>query len=256
MEGEAREDRRLLRGVVALDIGRRVGLGVAERLRLGEDVAEVGSLGVHAVEDVVRRAVDDAHDALHAVAGERVAQRADDRDGAGGGGLVVHLRADLVGRIEDLGTVGRQQRLVGRDDVRAGVDRLQQVGPGRLDAAHELDDDVGADDEGFGIGREELARQVGLARRVDVADRDADELERGARAVGQLVPVLEQQRGDLRADGSGTQQRHPQSAVVDHSAPSVASRPASRASRSSMVSPRTITRAEPSRTATTGGRGT
>ena len=128
VEGEAREDRRLLRGVVALDIGGRVGLGVAEPLRVGEHVAELGALGVHAVEDVVRRAVDDAHDPLHAVARERVAQRADDRDGAGRGGLVVDLRADLVGGVEDLGTVRGEQRLVGRDDVGAGVDRLQQVG--------------------------------------------------------------------------------------------------------------------------------
>ena len=94
MEGEAGEDRRLLRGVVALDVGGRVGLGVAETLRVGEDVLELGALLVHAVEDVVRRAVDDAHDPLHAVAGERVAQRPDDRDGAGGGGLVSMAEMD------------------------------------------------------------------------------------------------------------------------------------------------------------------
>ena len=127
MEREAREDRGLLRGVVALDVGGRVGLGVAEALRVGEHVLELGALGVHAVEDVVGRAVDDAHDPLHAVAGERVAQRPDDRDRAGRGGLVVDLRADLVGGVEDLGAVGGQQRLVGGHDVGAGVDRLQQV---------------------------------------------------------------------------------------------------------------------------------
>ena len=138
-----------------------------------------------------------------------------------------------------------------------GVDRLQQVRARRLDAAHELDHDVGADDEGLGIRREELARQVGVARGVDVAHRDADELERGAGAVGELVAVLAQQRGDLGADGSGAEQCDAQAAVVGHAVPSeVGCTPASRASRSSTVSPRTMTRASPPRTATTGGRGT
>ena len=86
----------------------------------------------------------------------------------------------------------------------------------------------------------------------------ADQLDACTGAVGELVAVLTQQRGDLRSDGSGAQQRHPQSAVIGHSFPSVVATgmPASRARRSSMVSPRTITRAAPSPTAITGGRGT
>ena len=216
VEGEAREDRGLLRGVVALDIGGGVGLGVAEALRVGEHVGELGTLFVHAVEDVVGRAVDDAHDPLHAVAGERVAQRADDRDGACRGRLVVHLGAHLVGGVEELGTVGREQRLVRRHDVGARVDRLQQVLPRRLDASHELDHDVGADDERLGIRREELARQVDVAGRIDVADGDPDELESGSGAVGELVAVLAQQRCDLRAHGSGAEERDAQAAVVGH----------------------------------------
>ena len=51
----------------------------------------------------------------------------------------------------------------------------------------QLDDDVGADDERLGVGREELARQVDVARRVDVAHGDADELERRTGPVGELV---------------------------------------------------------------------
>ncbi len=74
VEREAREDRRLLRGVVALDIRRRIGFGVTQTLRVGEHVGEVGALGVHPVEDVVGGAVHDAHDAHHA--GRRRASRA------------------------------------------------------------------------------------------------------------------------------------------------------------------------------------
>ena len=152
----------------------------------------------------------------------------------------------------------REERLVGGHDVGAGIDRLQQVRARGLDAAHELDHDVGADDEGLGIRREELARQVDLALRVEVAHGDAGEFERRARAVGELVTVTQQERGDLGADGSGAEEGHPQAAIVGHALPfpEVDGAPASRASRSSIVSPRTMMRALPPRTATTGARGT
>ncbi len=58
----------------------------------------------------------------HPVAGEAVAQRPDDRDGAADRGLVVELGADLLGGREQLGAVGGEQRLVAGDDVGAGVD--------------------------------------------------------------------------------------------------------------------------------------
>jgi hypothetical protein len=62
-EGQGGEDGGLGRGIVAVDVGRRVALGQAERLRLAQDVVVVGALFLHAGEDVVGRAVDDAHDA-------------------------------------------------------------------------------------------------------------------------------------------------------------------------------------------------
>ena len=206
MEGEAGEDGGLLRGVVAVDVGARVRLGEAELLGRGEGVLEAVALGVHAVEDVVRGAVDDAEDALDAVAGEALAQRPDDRDRPADGGLVVELGADLLGGGEQLGAVRGEQRLVAGDDVGTGVQRLQDVGAGRLDAAHELDHDVGAEDEPLGVGREQLARQVDAALRVDVAHGDADEVEAGADAVRELLPVLEQRARDLCSDGSAAEQ--------------------------------------------------
>ena len=58
-------------------------------------------------------------------------------------------------------------------------------------------------------------------------------------------PCSQQQRGDLGADGAGAEERDSQAAVVGHAFPSseVGVTPASRASRSSIVSPRTMTRA-------------
>ena len=70
MESELREDRRLGRRVKATDIGRRVSFGVAETLRLCEHVGVVRTLLIHLAEDEVGRAVDDAEDLHHAIAGE------------------------------------------------------------------------------------------------------------------------------------------------------------------------------------------
>ncbi len=108
MEGETRQDRRLLRGVVPLDIRRRVGLRVAQLARASASASAKSSPSlVHAVQHVVRRAVHDAEDAPHLVAGEAVAQRADDRDRAADRGLVVELRAHLLREVEELGPMGR-----------------------------------------------------------------------------------------------------------------------------------------------------
>ena len=55
--------------------------------------------------------------ALNAVAGQAVAQRTNDRDGASHSGLVVQLCAHALGGVEELGAVGCQKRLVCGDDV-------------------------------------------------------------------------------------------------------------------------------------------
>ena len=97
VEGEAGEDGGLGRGVEPLDVGRRVGLGVAEGLGLLQRLGEPGAGGVHLVEDEVRGAVDDAEHAADPVAGQGLAQRTQDRDGAGDGGLVVEVAVVLLG---------------------------------------------------------------------------------------------------------------------------------------------------------------
>ena len=114
-ERECGEDGRLGRGVVALHVGRRVALGQTELLGLAQDVVIAGALLLHAGEDVVRRAVDDAHDADDLLPGQRLAQGPDDGDGAGHGRLVEEVDA---GRRSDLGQLGAgdgQERLVGGD---------------------------------------------------------------------------------------------------------------------------------------------
>ena len=132
-ERDAGDDRRLRSGVVALDVGGRVGLGVAERLGLGEGVG-VGRAGLgHAGEDVVGGAVDDAHHPGDALADQRLAQRADDRDAAGHRGLEEEVDAGRLGRLEQLGAGDGQQLLVAGDDGLAGLERREDQLPGGLD---------------------------------------------------------------------------------------------------------------------------
>ena len=91
VERERREDRGLGGCVEPLDVGGRVGLGVAERLRLLEGVGEAGAALGHPGEDEVGGAVDDAEHPADPVAGQRLAQRPQHRDRAGDRGLVVEV---------------------------------------------------------------------------------------------------------------------------------------------------------------------
>ena len=66
-EGKAGQDRQLVGGVVALDVEGRIGLGVAEALRILQAGLEGQALGLHAGQDVVAGAVEDAEDARRRV---------------------------------------------------------------------------------------------------------------------------------------------------------------------------------------------
>ena len=61
-EGEGGEDRELVGGIDAVDVEGRVGLRVAEPLRLGEHVGELAAALLHHGQDVVAGAVEDAGD--------------------------------------------------------------------------------------------------------------------------------------------------------------------------------------------------
>ncbi len=81
-ERQAGQDGGLCGGVVPLDVGRRVGLGQPESLRLGQRLV-VGLPAVgHATEDEIGRPVDDAHHPDDPLSGQGLTQRPDHRDGA------------------------------------------------------------------------------------------------------------------------------------------------------------------------------
>src|SRR5690606_7085198 len=201
VEGEGGEDGDLRGGVVAVDVRRRVGLRVAQGLRVGERLAEADAAGGHLVEDEVRRAVDDADDAAHVVPGEGLAHPAHDGDGAGDGGLEVEVDAALLGGLVELGAVGGEQGLVRGDDSRAGLDRLEDEAAGRLDAAHELDDEVRAADEAGRVGGEQPGVDDVGTGHGGVPDRDAHDLEPGPGPRGEVVGLLGQQPHHLGPDG-------------------------------------------------------
>ena len=86
-----------MRGVDAVDVEARIGLGIAELLRLGQHLGEFAPALAHRRQDVVRGAVEDAVNPRHAVAGEALAQCLDDRDAAGDRGLEGERDAGLLG---------------------------------------------------------------------------------------------------------------------------------------------------------------
>ena len=108
---------------MALDVERRIGLGVAQPLRLLQAFLERQLLALHAREHVIAGAVEDAVDARDGIAGEPLAQRLHDRDGAADRGLEIERDLVLLGERRQLDAVPRQQRLVGGDHRLAGLER-------------------------------------------------------------------------------------------------------------------------------------
>jgi hypothetical protein len=70
-------------GIVAVNVQRRDRrFGVTEPLRVGENVGEVRAFQLHARQDVIAGAVDDAVNVRDAVADKTFAQRLDDGNAA------------------------------------------------------------------------------------------------------------------------------------------------------------------------------
>ena len=183
------DDRGLRGGVVALDVGGRIALGVAQVLRLAEGVG-VGGAGLgHAGEDVVGRPVDDAHHPVDALACERLPQRPDHGYATPDRGLEQQIDAGVVGRREQLGADVGEQLLVGGDHRLAGLDGVERQLPGGLDPADDLHDhvDAGVGHHTGGVVGEHALRQRHRALLGDAAHGDARHLEGEAGAGGDVV---------------------------------------------------------------------
>jgi len=81
-ESQPRQQRELVGGVASADVQCRVGFGIAEPLRVLENVVEVPPGGFHLRQDVIAGAVQNAAHGDHAVGDQALAQRLDDGDAA------------------------------------------------------------------------------------------------------------------------------------------------------------------------------
>ncbi len=121
-EGEAGEDRQLVRGVDAVDVEAGIGLSEAQRLRLGEHFGKIASLRFHLGEDEIAGAVENAIDARDLVRGSPFAQPLDDGDAAGDRRLEFERDLGGFGRAGKFQSVMREHRLVGGDEALAAAE--------------------------------------------------------------------------------------------------------------------------------------
>jgi hypothetical protein len=210
VEGEAGQDRALGGRVEPLDVRGRVGLGVTQCLRLLERVGEAGPGGVHPVQDVVGGAIDDPQHLPYLVAGQRLAQRAQQRDRAAHGRLVIQVGAAVAGGLVQRGTVLGQQRLVGRDHRLAVLHGREQQRPRGLDPPDDLDHNVHAGPGGqlHGVAGEQGRGDVDAALPAGPAHGHPGYFQRGADPRLQAGRLPAEQPVHLGADSAAAQQRH------------------------------------------------
>ena len=202
------EDGRLAGGIEAVDVGGRIGLGVALGLGVGEHVGVIGALGVHARQNVVGGAVEDAGDGQDLVAHQVVLERADDGDTAAAAGLAFDLHAALTRLLGKRLDMAAEQGLVGGDDVLAVLKgRGEDLGRGVL-AADQLDDDVdgGVGDDIVPVARKGLALNTGGFGLLPGKRAGAGQLKVDAVGGQVLIVVALDQTSHAAADGSQTDQ--------------------------------------------------
>ena len=271
---------------MALDIGRRVALGEPQTLCLGQGIGIRHTLLGHRRQDEIGGSVDDAHHPPDAFAGQGLPQGSDEGNRTRHGRLVQEVDTRGDRRIRQRGAVGRDQLLVRRHHRAPRRQRRFDKVPGRIDAADQLHHHVhvGVGHEALGVTREEIRGYSG-AGLGGIGDGHADELETDTRPGGDGIALVHQQ-GDERAPptfpaprtatrtGWSTVSEEPLDCLactfgtmrsryrpfrwrpVERPAqPTMPDQP-SRRTRSSSVSRRTTTRAAPSATKTTAGRGT
>ena len=202
-EGDGRQDSQLVGGVDAIDIKRRLGLGIAKRLRVRKDLVKRLAGLFHAGQDVVAGAIEDARHARHTVACQPFAKRLNRRDSAGNGGLIHQRDIILLGEAGQPCAMMRQHRLVGCDDMLSCFQRpCHKIQRDALFPANHLDHDVNIvtiRDDG-GVIDPVNARHVESAIRITASRADDGNLERPAGHCGQMIRLMAQLAGHLAAD--------------------------------------------------------
>ena len=144
---------------------------------------------------------------MHRLAQQRLAQRPDEGDAPGDGRLEEQVDPRGLRRGEDLRPGVGEQLLVGGHHRLARLQGGEHQLPGRLDAAHDLDDDVdvGIGDDRPGVVGEHVGGQLDVAAAGRVPDGDTGDLEvePGARRDG--GPLAGHEGDERGADGAAAE---------------------------------------------------
>ena len=210
-EREARQDRKLLRGVMTVDVERRIGLGIAEPLGVLQALIERQPLLLHPRQDVIAGAVEDTVDTIDLGAGKPFAQRLDRRDRRTYRGLEVQGGAGLFGKFSEMSTVLGNQRLVGRHHrlakAQGGLHRFERRAVGSADQFDQAVD-VGVFGKRDRVFRPLDAAQVKAALLCLRARRHRDDLDAPLALGRKRRRLLIEQAHDLGSHGAKTRDTH------------------------------------------------
>ncbi len=132
-----------MRGIEAADVEGRIGLGIAEPLRFLQAIGEGQPLLMHAGEDVIAGAVEDAVNPADPAAAQSLAQRLDDGNAAGNRRLEIKCRAVLLRQLGKRDAVPGEQSLVGGHDRTSHGERGLDRAFRRIALpAHQFDKDI------------------------------------------------------------------------------------------------------------------
>ena len=207
-ERDEREDRQLVRGVVPADIERGIRLGVAFRLRVAEGNVERHARLRHPGQDVVARPVHDPRELLDAIARACVAKDANDRNSAAYRAFEREVDATPEGALDQRRPMKREEHLVRGDHAAAAVEGALDVGLRRVDAPHDLDEEIdgGVVEEIVGVRRQDGSIELGDAVLVARLHEHARDLERGPHASRERGRVRVEQPDDAAADRAAPQE--------------------------------------------------
>ena len=160
VKGHVGGDGELAAHVVAVDVGGGVGLGVAQLLRLLQNGGEGHRRGVHGVHDEVGGAVHDAADLADGVQPLAPLQIGQPRNAAAHRRRAAQGHAVFRRQPYKLRVKRADDRFVGGDHMLAAAQRLTDVFVGRMQPAHDLNDDAdaGVADDGADVRHRPIAQ--------------------------------------------------------------------------------------------------
>jgi hypothetical protein len=203
-EGEARQDRELVRRVAAADIERRISFGKTEILRFLQHLFEGTLRLLHVGEDIVASAVENAAHRNDTVRDQAFAKCFHDGDATGRRGLEFQCEAAIFGDRGEARTVVGEECLVGGDDMLPRHERcFDKRECHAFAAADQLDDDIRVRlHQRDGIGDPRKSGYVSSAFLLAVAGRHGDDLELALGTLGQIAAARMQRLQHTAADGA------------------------------------------------------